>query len=128
MSPSKYIQEACKNAKQWFTENHPELRYPSKCSAPFSTKYRPECDISPELEAKEASYFQYIIGVLCWTVELGRIDITAKVSMLSSHLALPREGHLAQAFHIFAYLEPHHASRLVFDPTYPFIDETLFNT
>jgi hypothetical protein len=24
VSPSKYIQEACKNAKQCFTENHPE--------------------------------------------------------------------------------------------------------
>jgi hypothetical protein len=48
--------------------------------------------------------------------------------MISYHLALPREGHLAQAFHIFAYLEPRHASRLVFDPTYPIINESLFNT
>jgi hypothetical protein len=69
-----------------------------------------------------------VIGVLRWAVELGRIDITAKVSILLSHLALPGDGHLAQAFHIFAYLEPQHASRLVFDPTYPYIDDTLFNT
>jgi hypothetical protein len=34
---------------------------------------------------------------------------------------------LAQAFNIFAYLEPQHVSRLVFDPTYPYIDDTLFN-
>jgi hypothetical protein len=128
MSPSKYIQETCKNAKQWFTKSNPESRYPSKHSPPFSTKYRPECDISPELEAEEASYFQSILGVLRWTVELGRIDITAEVSMLSSHLVLPREGYLAQAFHIFTYLEPRHASRLVFGPTYPLIDESLFNT
>jgi hypothetical protein len=39
ISPSKYIQKAYKNAKQWFTENHPKLRYQSKCTAPFSTKY-----------------------------------------------------------------------------------------
>jgi hypothetical protein len=64
MSPSKYIQEACKNTKQWFTEHHPESYYPSKCSAPFSNKYRQECDLSPELEDEEASYFQSIIGVL----------------------------------------------------------------
>jgi hypothetical protein len=127
MSPSKYIQEACKNAKQWHKENQPQSSYPSKCTAPFSTKYRPECDATPELEPEEASYFQSIIGVLRWAVKLGRIDITAEVSMLSSHLALPRDGHLAQAFHIFAYLEPRHASRLVFDPTYPHIDESLFN-
>jgi hypothetical protein len=127
MSPSKYIQEACKNAKQCHKENQPQSRYPSKCTAPFSTKYRPECDVTPELEPEEASYFQSIIGVLRWAVKLGRIDITAEVSMLSSHLALPRDGHLAQAFHMFAYLEPRHASRLVFDPTYPHTDESLFN-
>jgi hypothetical protein len=40
---------------------------------------------------------------------------------------MPRDGHLAEAFHIFAYLEPRHASRLVFDPTYPYIDDARFN-
>jgi hypothetical protein len=127
MSPSKYTQEASKNAKQWHKENQPQSRYPSKCTAPFSTKYRPECDVTPELEPEEASCFQSIIGILRWAVELGRVDIMAEVSMLSSHLALPRNGHLAQAFHIFAYLEPRHASRLVFGPTYPHIDQSLFN-
>jgi hypothetical protein len=38
MSPSKYIQEACKNAKQWHKENQPQSIYPNKCLAPFSTK------------------------------------------------------------------------------------------
>jgi hypothetical protein len=38
MSPSKYIQEACKNAKQWHAENQSQSRYPSKCTAPISTK------------------------------------------------------------------------------------------
>jgi hypothetical protein len=64
MSPSKYIQEACKNAKQWHAENQSQLRYPSKCTAPISTKYRPECDVTPKLKPEEASYFQSIIGVL----------------------------------------------------------------
>jgi hypothetical protein len=127
MSPSKYIQEACKNAKQWHKENKPQSIYPNKCSAPFSNKYCPECDITPELEPEEALYFQSIIGVLRWAVGLGRIDITSEVSMLSSHLALPRDGHLSQAFHIFAYLKQRHASCLVFDLTYPEVDETRFN-
>jgi len=33
-----------------------------------------------------------------WAGELGRIDICWEVSMVSSHLALPREGHRAQVF------------------------------
>ena len=51
-------------------------------------------------------------------VELGRIDICCKVSMISSHLAFPREGNLAQFFHIFAYLKRNHNSALLFDPSY----------
>jgi hypothetical protein len=106
MSTSKYIQEACKNAKQWHKENKSQWIYPGKCLAPFSNKYHPECDLTPDLKPKEASYFQSLIGILRWAVKLGRIDITSEVSMLSSHLALPRDGHLAQAFHIFACLLP----------------------
>ena len=34
-------------------------------------------------------------------------------------MALPRKGHLAQVFHIFAYLKKHHNSALVFDLSYP---------
>jgi hypothetical protein len=41
-------------------------------------------------------------------VELGRVDICLEVSMMSSHLVLPREGHLRQVFHIFAHLKKYH--------------------
>jgi hypothetical protein len=52
-------------------------------------------------------------------VELGRIDIITEVSMFSTHLCLPREGHLEAVFHVFAYLGLHHNAIVVFDPTYP---------
>ena len=47
--------------------------------------------------------------------------------MLSSHLELPREGHLQQLFHLFAYLKWNHNSEMVFDPTDPVIDQSLFD-
>ena len=59
-------------------------------------------------------------------VELGRIDICLETSMMSSHLALPREGHLQQVLHIFGYLKKYHNAELVFDPSDPVIDEALF--
>ncbi len=37
--------------------------------------------------------------------ELGRIDIIVPVTMLSRYLISPREGHLQQAYRIFAYLK-----------------------
>ena len=46
--------------------------------------------------------------------------------MLSSHLALPRQGHLEQLYHIFAYLKRNHNSEMIFDPSNPVVDESLF--
>ena len=46
--------------------------------------------------------------------------------MLSSHLALPREGHLEQVLHIFAYLKKYHNTELVYDPSDPVVDEAKF--
>ena len=43
-----------------------------------------------------------------------------------SHVAMPREGHLQQLYHMFAYLKAHHNARIVMDPTYPDIDFDAF--
>jgi len=46
--------------------------------------------------------------------------------MLSTHLAMPREGHLQQVYHIFAYLKAKPKRTLAFDPQHPDIDEARF--
>jgi hypothetical protein len=67
-----------------------------------------------------------LIGVLRWAVEIGRLDILLEVSLLSSHLALPRKGHLEQVYHIFAYLKYAGRRRIFLDPTHPLISEDRF--
>ena len=37
------------------------------------------------------------------------------------------EGHLQQLFHMFAYLKQNHNSEMIFDPSDPVIDESLFD-
>ena len=59
-------------------------------------------------------------------MELGRVDVWLEVSMMSSHLASPREGHLEQGLHIFAYLKKYHNTELVYDPSDPVVDENDF--
>ena len=59
-------------------------------------------------------------------VEIGRVDIITKVLALSSHLSLPREGHLEAVYHVYAYLKSKHNSWMVFDPNYPEIDMSGF--
>ena len=95
-------------------------------SAPITKDYRPELDTSPELDPEEGTYYQSLIGVLRWMVEMGRVDICCEVSMLNSFVAMPREGHLRQLYHMFAYLKVHHNARIVFDPSYPEINEEDF--
>ena len=128
LSPSKYVQEAVRNVKEYHEREYPGRRWPKQAATPFLKDYRPELDFTPELKTETASYFQSQIGVLRWMVELGRVDIIVEVSMLASQLANPREGHLDAVFRIFQYLDAKHNSRMVFDPTCPDIDCTIFPT
>ena len=121
---SQYVQSAVSNVEEYLRSKGEKLV--AKAPTPLSNGYRPEIDMSPELGDADASYFHSLIGVLRWIVELGRVDICIDVSMMSSHLALPREGHLKEVFHIFAYLKKHHNAEMVFDPTPVQFDRNLF--
>ena len=39
----------------------------------------PELDIKSELDLDAVSYFESVIGILRWLIELGRINIITKV-------------------------------------------------
>ena len=64
----------------------------------------PELNTSPELEPDAVSYFQTLRNILGWIIQLERIDIITKVMLVSSHVALLKEGHLDAAVHILAML------------------------
>ena len=123
-SSSQYIQNACKNVKQYLkNETRPGFKVTKKDNrSPISSGYRPELDETEELSPEDASHYHSLIGVLRWIVELGRVDIITEVSMLSSCLALPRFGHLLEVFNIFAYLDVYHNTEMVLDSTTPDVD------
>jgi hypothetical protein len=106
-------------AKRW--------KLPNKGETPLCTSYRPELDVTPELSPQDAAYYKARIGILRWIVELGRVDICLEVSMMSSHLDLPRERHLEQVFNILAHLKQYHNTEIVYDPSDPVIDEAKFD-
>jgi len=92
----------------------------STAKTPFSnSNYRPEVDMTEECDNESASRYSQLIGVLRWAVELGRLDIYTEVALLSQHLALPRVGHLEAVYHIFAYLNKHSTSSIIFDASSP---------
>ena len=124
-SLSQYVKAAVKNVEDRLKKLG--MKLPSRAETPLRTDYRPELDVTAELGAQDATYYQSLIGVLRWMVELGRVDICLEVLMMSSHLALSRVGHLDQVYHIFAYLKKYHNTELVFDPSDPMVDESTFD-
>ena len=114
-SSTKYVQTAVKNVEEYLVKKVQSLK--AKALDPLSKGYCPEIDVSEELEPEEASYYMSLIGIVWWMVELGRVDICTEVSIMSSLLDLPREGHLEAVLHMFAYLKKNHNSEMVFDPS-----------
>jgi len=125
MSSSKYIQSAVQNVREYLNKNS-RYSMPKRASIPFTSGFEHDIDVSPELDQAWSSFYQSQVGILRWCVELGRIDIITEVSILASQLALPREGHLEALLHVFAYIEKKHNARVVYDPTYPEINDRDF--
>jgi hypothetical protein len=124
MSPEKYVKAAVTNVEEELAKRGKRL--PSKCVTPFSSGYAPWLEESPELNADGVQRYQELIGQLRWAIEIGRVDILLETSLLSSYLAMPRAGHLEQAYHIFGYLKTHPKRKLGFDPAHPAINENRF--
>mmetsp|Transcript_15066 Transcript_15066/g.21511 ORF Transcript_15066/g.21511 Transcript_15066/m.21511 type:complete len:220 (+) Transcript_15066:414-1073(+) len=123
-SSSQYTQAAVGNVEKYLKEY---IQYLSKRALyPFKWEYRPEADVTTELDTKGAAYYQSLIGVLRWIVELSRADIFVEASMMASYMAAPRQGYLDQVLHIFAYLKQNHNCEMIFDPTPPDIDGNQF--
>ena len=124
MSAEKYVLAAVRNVEESLAKRG--LRLPTKCYTPLPTDYRTELETSAELKSDGVQYYQELIGVLRWAVELGRVDILLETSLLSTHLALPRQGHLDQVYRIFGYLKSHPKRKLAFDAMHPLISEKMF--
>ena len=126
-SSSQYVQAAVRNVEEYVEKSQDKRwKVPSKVKTPMRSTYRPELDVSEELSSSDTSYYQSLVGILWWIVELGCVDVCLEVSMMSSHLALPRKGHMEQVIQIFGYLKKYHNAELVFDPSDPTINQQDF--
>ncbi len=86
-SSSQYVQSAVENVEDHLMKTGEKL--PNRVRSPWPSNFRPEADTSPELTPVKATYFQSLIGVLRWIVELGRADLAMETSALASMMALP---------------------------------------
>jgi hypothetical protein len=121
-----YVKAAIENVEEGIRDKRWKL--PTKVTTPMTNSYVPELDGSPELDADDTQYFQELIGMLRWATELGRVDILFEVSLLSHCQASPREGHIEQIFHIFAFLRKKPKLSIYLDPSLPHIEYRDFKT
>jgi hypothetical protein len=128
LAPPNMLPKLSKKCSKHLTDKlNNRFRLPQRADNPFPYDYCPELDLSEPLDPECSSFYQHLIGVMRWMVELGGIDIATEVSLLSSHLAYPCEGHIETALHIMSYLSQKHNARLIFDPTCPKIDMGQFS-
>jgi hypothetical protein len=125
MSATEYVKHVVQEVERELSSQGAYL--PKRIETPLSSNYRPELDFSSELEGSQVNYYQGLIGVLQWIVELGRIDIIVPISLLSRYMVSPREGHLQQIYHIFAYLKQFNRSKLIFDDAETTFTDSYFH-
>jgi hypothetical protein len=116
-----YVKAAVKNVEE--TIRRLGNRFPtSNIDTPMNITYSPEMDVTEELNESDVTYFQELMGVLRWSTEIGRVDILLEVSLLLQYQASPREGHMEEILHIFAFLKKHPKLTLYMSPELPHID------
>ena len=125
-SSDNYITAAIKTVEEKLKKRNLKLPSSKLCSVPMVVSYKPHSDSTCELKAEGHKFYQELIGMLRWAIELGRLDILYEVSTMSQYLACPREGHLEAVLRIFGYLKYNLKRKIAFDHRYPRIDERRF--
>ena len=70
---AQYVKVAVNNVEVYLSKRGRLL--PAKAKTPLPSGYCPEINITEELGPEEGSYYQSLIGILRWMVELERVDI-----------------------------------------------------
>ena len=126
MTSEKYIKNAVQTVEDLLREDGDGLQLKTTAKTPIPHTYRPELDITPELNGEHSSRYRQIIEILRWAVELGRVDMHHEVALMSQYSALSREGHMEAVYHIFAFLKTHPRLNIVLDPRPVPLDENAF--
>jgi hypothetical protein len=102
-----YVKNAIKTDESLFEEDGEGYILKNKVKNPFRMNYKPELDMLDELGPELSSHYLQLVGICQWAIELGCIDISHEISLLSQYKANPRIGHLEVLYNVFAYLKSH---------------------
>ena len=76
LSPSKYVVQAVKNCQLHLSEKlNREYLIPARADNLFPVDYDPSTDLSGILDPECSSFYQHLIGVMRWMVELRLLNL-----------------------------------------------------
>ena len=102
------------------------LKY--NASNPFPSNYRPEIDVTEELDTELLSWYLHLVGILRWSIEIGIIDIFHETLLLPQYQYNPWAGRLEALYRVFSYLKSHmKMGSIGYDPIDPTVNFLLFN-
>ena len=94
-SLSKYIQNTVNNVENYLLKQEEKL--PCTKSI-WLGNHCPKIDVSSVLSPALASYYQSLIGILRWIVELGRANAMMETSAMVSMMEMLKQGHVDVLF------------------------------
>ena len=94
-----------------------------KFSTPMVAGDHPEEDSSALLDDEEHTKYHSFIGLLTWSVVIGRFDVAFATASLSRFSSCPRKGHLTRVLRVFGYLKGKPNLRLICDSRDPIFQD-----
>ena len=89
----KYLKEVIRNMEE--NMNIEGIFFTSKTIQPVSSLvYQPELDGTKLFVYYQTKYYQNLVGIVRWSVEIGSINIQFEITYLSRYLIQPRMDHL----------------------------------
>ena len=75
MSANDYVKAACANVITMLEKDGLKLATRRQAEQPYHEKYRPEVDVTDEVNGQLTNKYQQFIAILRWAVKLGQFDI-----------------------------------------------------
>ena len=92
MSVNDYVKAACAKVVTVLEKDGLKLATGRQAERPYYEKYRPEVDLTDEVNEQFTNRYQQLIGILRWAFKLGIFYIQVEVAKLSSFNCNPRKG------------------------------------
>ena len=98
-----YLKGSIENVDNSLEVDKSELKNDGDGHMPYSSRLRPELDVTEELGEELTNRYQKLIGVLIWSIGLGRIDILTEVNVCIN-TCVPQERYILILFTVYSYI------------------------